>query len=374
MTPSLDFPNPNAETQAQSDACVNSIKQLIREQGKIDFPTYMQHALYAPHHGYYTSGLQKFGALGDFVTAPEISPLFSQTLANHVAHTLKNTKAQAILEFGPGRGKMAADILLQLEKCSRLPEKYYCLELSPHLQKTQLAHIESHCPHLLSRVEWLDKLPDTPFEGAILANEILDAMPVHLFELGANGLAERFVALDQDQLTFVSETPSDTVEKHASRLIEKYNLNTPYQSEINTMITPWLRSAGDCLTKGSITLIDYGFLGKTYYHPQRNTGTLMCHYQHRNHPNPLFMPGITDITAHVDFTQVMDAADTLGLTIEDFDTQANFLLKHGITELFDANITNNPAEQMALSANLQTLLFPHEMGELFKVITLTKNG
>ncbi len=372
MTNSPTLATPHPALLTHSLACTQLIRDEIHRRGKIDFATFMQLALYAPRYGYYTGGLQKLGQRGDFITAPDISSLFAKTIACHIANTLKNCTSPNILEFGPGRGTMAAELLLQLERLEQLPETYFCLELSPDLAARQQDKINEVCPHLAARVSWLTALPEKPFEGVILANEVLDAMPVHLFSLSSAGIEERFVTWSHDQFEWVLDAPSPIVAKHAQMLIEKYRLSAPYQSEINTFIHPWLQSASDCLTKGTITLVDYGFLGAGYYHPQRNNGTLMCHYQHHNHPDPFFLPGAQDITAHVDFSCVMDAAKQANLTIDSFDTQANFLLEAGITKIFEEMSSAEPKAQMLLSRELQTLIFPHEMGELFKVINLSK--
>jgi len=370
----ISLPTPNTALQAHSLATTAQIRAEIASHGRINFATFMQLALYAPTHGYYTSGLQKFGEHGDFITAPDISTLFSKSLACHVAKTLKDCRNPTILEFGPGRGKMAADILLQLDTLNQLPDTYYCLELSPDLRSRQQATLQEHCPHLASRVTWLDQLPDTPFEGVILANEVLDAMPVHLFELGPDGAKERCIHWKNEQFAWQTADMPANIAPHVEALIAQHGLTAPYQSEINLLIAPWLQSANDCLSKGSITLIDYGFLSKAYYLPERNTGTLMCHYQHRNHPNPFFLPGGQDITAHVDFSCVIDAAQQIGLRVASFETQADFLLRSGITEIFEAQRSDDPKAQIQLSRELQTLLFPHEMGEIFKVVNLTKDG
>lgn len=370
----ITLPTPNAELQAHSLATTTRLRDEISTHGKIDFATFMELALFAPNHGYYTGGLQKFGEQGDFITAPDISPLFSKSLACHVAKTLKECHNPTILEFGPGRGKMAADILLQLDALNQLPETYYCLDLSADLRARQKETLQEQCPHLVSRVVWLDRLPDSPFEGMILANEVLDAMPVHLFEIGPSGANERFIHWQNDQFSWITGDLQRHIAAPVAALIAQHALSAPYQSEINVCIEPWLKSASDCLSKGSITLIDYGFLSKAYYLPERNTGTLMCHYQHRNHPNPFFLPGGQDITAHVDFSSVINAAQNMGLTVASFETQADFLMRAGITEIFESERTNEPKQQMMLSRQLQTLLFPHEMGELFKVLDLTKGG
>lgn len=344
------------------------IQQAVQQAGgKISFADFMQLALYAPGLGYYTAGAHKIGKEGDFVTAPEISNLFSRTLAKQCAEILPQLNQQQILEFGAGTGKMAAAILNELALQNCLPTHYYILEVSADLRERQKKNLSAW----LDRVIWLDALPEK-FSGIILANEILDAMPVDLFNYDGETLQEAFVTIKNNEFILDWSTAS-------AKLLRAFNtiknLSThwqlPYQSEINSLLPAWIKSLAQCLHEGVILLIDYGFPRHEYYHPQRKTGTLMCHYQQQAHTDPLILCGLQDITAHVDFTAVIEHADAAGLTLEGFTTQAQFLLNLGIEKLL-AEIKNEK-ELWQAKQQLKLLTLPHEMGEIFKVMGLSKN-
>ena len=364
-------PPPSADESAHSQKVLQLIcDEIDKYDGRLCFARYMELALYAPGLGYYSAGKTKFGKAGDFVTAPEISPLFSFCLAKQSAQVLDRLEGGNILELGAGSGIMAAQLLLELERLNSLPTHYFILEISADLKQQQQTTLKHHCPHLLNTVRWLDGLPEAPFNGVILANEVLDAMPVHLFELSNNNLFEKVVCLTNNQLDWGQDKPSVDALSQAYVLQQRYALGD-YQSELNLAIQPWLNSLTACLDKGFIFLIDYGFSEQEYYHPQRHMGTLMCHYRHHAHPNPLVLPGLQDITAHVDFTAVARAALSAGLTPTAFSTQAAFLLSTGLLSHLEK--ANDVADQFELSQQVKRLTLPTEMGELFKVIALGKD-
>lgn len=329
----------------------------------------MQEALYAPGIGYYTGGLLKFGKEGDFVTAPELSPLFANTLANQCEQVLQvlstdndsNTLPTTILEFGAGTGKLAANLLRALEAKDCLPAHYVIIELSAELQSRQAATIKAIGPQLAERVSWRNTLPTEPINGVIIGNEVLDAMPVTLFKQDSQALKEATVTVSTDSsllLDWRTATPQLT------QAIESLGIDFQpgYTSEINHLIAPWINSLSTCLHQGVCLLIDYGFPAHEYYHPQRHMGTLMCHFQHHAHSNPLILTGIQDITAHVDFTLVANAAVDAGFQVTGFTNQAAFLLNCGLLE--QANESH--------AREIKQLTLPTEMGELFKVMALTK--
>ncbi|MCX7121469.1 MAG: SAM-dependent methyltransferase [Gammaproteobacteria bacterium] len=364
------LPSPSPDAQALSDQLLSQIIAEIKANQSISFARYMELALYAPKFGYYRNPLQKLGAKGDFVTAPEISPLFSYCLANQCAEILRELKQGDILEFGAGTGSMAADILIALKKQNQLPDHYYILELSATLKSTQRATIEKKIPDCLERVIWLNELPSEKIQGVILANEVLDAMPVNLFKI-STGINECAVTLDENNKLALCLS-----EKENSELIcavEKYDIEFPenYLSEINLYLPGWIKSIADSLSRGAILLIDYGFPRHEYYHPDRTQGTLMCHYQHHSHTNPLIYAGIQDITAHVDFTAAAESAENNNLNVAGFANQAAFLLNCDLLSFID----NTLDEKNRFNQNLQIkkLTSPNEMGELFKVMALTKN-
>ncbi len=346
------------------------IAKIHRAGGKICFADYMQMALYSPQFGYYTSSLEKFGRSGDFVTAPEISPLFSQCLAQYCQKNLTAIGGGNILEFGAGSGRMAQDILMTLAKQNSLPDHYFILELSAQLRQWQQQYLQTECPELYSRVIWLDRLPELGFKGVILANEVLDAMPVHLFYRSQHEILEKYVGVEQGEFVWKIDQPCDP------RLIEKVThiehelgaLQEGYTSEINLFLDGFMKSIGDVLERGSMVIIDYGFERPIYYHPERAMGTLMCHSQHQAHPDPFTSPGLQDITAHVDFSALIDAGIAAGLKYITLDSQANFLLSQGITELVASQQeVLDTAAFYNLTQGMKRLLMPSEMGELFKV-------
>lgn len=346
------------------------VADIQAKEGAISFARYMDLALYTPGLGYYSGGALKFGPHGDFITAPELSSLFSQCLARQCQEILQRLGTGDILEVGAGSGQMAADLLIELAKTQLIPTHYYILELSAELQQRQQEKIASLCPELYSRVQWLNALPPQGFQGIILANEVLDAMPVHRFYLTDSNIQEIQVVEHKGrlQLSF-----SATKIPELLALSELYAWNTPYTSEINLNLKPWISSLADILKSGAILLIDYGFPRTEYYHPDRNMGTLMCHYKHHSHTDALLYPGLQDITAHVDFTAIAEAASTAKLEVLGFTHQAAFLLNCGLLEIIEKFQPTTIREKAAQNHAIQLLSSPAEMGELFKVIALGRN-
>lgn len=371
---SQELPLPGAMAQQHSEALIKLIKNEIdSNKGKISFQRYMELALYAPGLGYYTAGSLKFGEAGDFVTAPEISTLFSYAMANAILPVLESE--MVILEAGAGRGRMAADILSFLQQQDHLPAEYWILELSADLRQRQKQTIEAAVPGLMDKVKWLDELPEE-FSGVVLANELLDAMPVQLFQKMKNDINDVNVIWKNDRFTFQFDSSFDERLTYRVNEIEQEKGNqfpAGYISEINFVAEDWLKSISERLQKGVIVLVDYGFPRHEYYHEQRNEGTLMCHYQHRTHPDVFVYPGLQDITAHVDFTAIADAALESGLKVLGYTTQVNFLMGAGLIELSALNEEQDIQKQMEIAAQIKKLTLPHEMGELFKVIGLSRN-
>lgn len=340
----------------------------IKTNGPMSFIEFMQQALYAPGLGYYSSGQQKFGKDGDFVTAPELSSLFSRCVAKQCQQVLSQLTSPSILEFGAGSGVMAADILLALESLNALPESYLILELSAELQQRQQQTIADRAPYLLERVHWLSELPTESFEGVVLANEVLDAMPVYKFRIN-DGLDEAYVDYQNEKFVWCWRQPSEALQKDFNQL--ELALANGYESELNPFVDGWVRSISTCLSKGLVLMIDYGFPRREYYHPDRSMGTIMCHYQHRSHPDPLLSVGLQDITAHVDFTTVAEAAVENDFDVEGYTNQAAFLIDCGITDLLSN--AKDDIERFNWNNQVKQLTLPSEMGELFKVIALTKD-
>ena len=372
---SQELPAPGDVAQQHSEKLITLIKnEIAQNNGAISFQRYMEHALYAPGLGYYAAGSEKLGEEGDFVTAPEISLLFSQTLANAVLPALNSD--QIILEVGAGRGRMAADILVYLKQKNKLPKEYWILELSADLRERQKQIIAETIPEFLENVKWLDELPEQ-FSGVVLANELLDAMPVQLFQKTDNDINEVNVVWLDDKFSFQLKSSFDERLVHRVKNIEDENdveFNSGYISEINFAAEDWIKSIAESLQQGIIILIDYGFPRHEYYHAQRSQGTLMCHYRHRTHPDAFVYPGLQDITAHVDFTAMADAALEADLKVIGYTNQVSFLMGAGLLELAALNEEGiSLKQQMEMASQIKKLTLPHEMGELFKVIGFSKN-
>lgn len=375
--PQMKLPSPSEEALAHQQKLLAYLEAQMAEQGgTISFADFMHMALYAPALGYYSAGMKKFGRDGDFVTAPEISALFSQCVANQCAQILTHLDNTAcILELGAGTGKMAGEIILTLAKMKTMPRFYFILEVSADLKQRQQAYLREHCKQYFGRFIWLDTLPSKPFTGVILGNEVIDAMPVHLFKMGDKGeKLEGFIQKENEawQLAF-EPTKNEALETGINELQKALpeSFIPGYTSEINLQLSPWLDSLQRCLEKGVLLFIDYGFPQEEYYHPSRIMGTLMCHYRHHAHTDPLLHIGLQDITAHVDFTAIQQAATKLGLDVLGFTRQANFLIANGLIESVE-NASHSPSKQLLVSQQVQQLTAPHEMGELFKVIALGK--
>jgi len=372
-TQNSSLPEPDVAAKEHSATLVKMIHAAIADSaGAISFAEFMQLALYAPGYGYYSGGLQKFGSAGDFTTAPEISALFSQSVAKQCAQVINEIGHADILEVGAGSGIMAATILLELEQLAQIPDRYYILELSAELRQRQADTIKQSCPQLFERVQWLDALPLSGFRGVVLGNELIDAMPVQRFIIEDDQVREQVVVSHGDELQLATRPAGEelvfAVHKIEIELGEKFPEG--YESEINSAADAWLVSIAELLETGLVLLIDYGYSRREFYHTQRNTGTLMCHYQHRAHPDAMILIGLQDITAHVDFTALAETAVANDLSVAGFTTQAHFLLSLGIeqrvTEFTDET------EQMKVTQQIKQLVLPSEMGELFKVIALTR--
>ena len=368
------LPPPTEEGAAHSRKAAGYIMADIAAQGGwISFARYQELALFAPGLGYYSAGATKFGQSGDFITAPEISVLFGRTLARQAAEVLRLTGGD-VLEIGAGSGRLAVDLLTELEQLGVLPERYLILEVSADLRERQQALVRQIAPHLAARVGWLDTLP-TGFVGVMIGNEVLDCMPVHLIAWRDGQIFERGVSVEQTepggQERFAwAERPLPAGELYdAARALGPLD---NYLSEIGLAARGFIRSLAAALTRGALLLIDYGYSAPEYYHPQRNQGTLMCHYRHYAHPDPFYLPGLQDITCHVDFSAITASAHTAGLDLLGYTTQARFMINCGLLNLLERNDPTDTATYLPLANQVNRLLSPAEMGELFKVIALGK--
>ena len=364
------LPSLSPDEERHSSAAAALVQdRLVAAGGWLSFAQFMELALYAPGFGYYSAGSVKLGASGDFVTAPEVSDLFSRCVARQCADTLAETGGE-ILELGAGTGRMAATILQSLAEIGVLPDRYAILEVSADLSDRQRTRIQQLPAELRKRVVWLDRLPETPMRGVILANEVLDALPFQRFVMRDGRAHELGVGLVGDELVW--REASDDFSAATAALNE---LSAPlpdgYTTEICLRVEPWIASVGQCLDAGALLLFDYGLPRAHYYHPQRADGTLRCYFKQRAHENPFINIGVQDITAWVDFTRAGEAALAAGLEVAGFATQAAFLLGTGI-EAMTAEATDI-ATRARLAGEARRLLLPGEMGESFKVMALCRN-
>lgn len=365
--PHAALPPPDADAMAHSDVLTGTIREAIAAAGGwLGFDRYMELALYTPRLGYYSGGARKFGPAGDFITAPELTPLFGQALA-HQAAQIMDASARQLLEVGAGTGALAADLLRALEALDCLPETYAILELSGELRARQEENLAREVPHLAARVRWLDGLPER-FAGCVIANEVLDVMPVQLAVWRADGLFERGVAWQDGRLVWADRPADARLAAFAARLPVAAPASGEYVSEICPAAAAWVAEWARRLDQGAMILIDYGYPRAEYYLPHRASGTLQCYYRHRAHPDPLLWPGLNDITSFVDFTAVAEAAHDAGLTVLGYTSQASFLNNCGLLSLLAQRGPTDSADYLRAARAAQRLIAPHEMGELFKVL------
>lgn len=358
-------PAPAPDAAAHSAKLARVIAAQIADAGGwLSFARFMELALYAPGLGYYSAGAVKFGEGGDFVTAPGLGRLFGRTLARQAAQVLQ-AGIPDIIEFGAGTGRLARDLLSELAALEQLPRRYLILETSAELRSRQRMMLEREVPDFFSRVEWLDRLPPV-LDALVIANEVLDAMPAHVIETSERGIGERGIVFTDDRFEWKTEPATGSVLAAAQSL----QLPHDYVTEINLAARAFITTLGTSLRSGVALFIDYGFPAREYYHPQRSAGTLMCHYRHHAHDDPLSLVGLQDITAHVDFSAIADAANAAGLDVLGYANQAQFLINCGITDVLGEIPPDNPSAYLPRVAEAQKLMSPSEMGELFKVLAI----
>jgi SAM-dependent MidA family methyltransferase len=369
MSGSLPLPDPAPEALAHSGRVVAHIRDRIATAGGwISFADYMALALYAPGLGYYSAGARKLGGAGDFVTAPELTPLFGDAIARQAMQLIR-AGCPDILEIGAGTGALAAGMLEELEREHCLPDHYYILEVSADLRERERDTLQSRVPQHMERVIWLNQLPPM-FNGLVIGNEVLDAMPVHLLRVGEAGIDELGVTFDKAADRFVIAGRSASGDLR--RIVRALDLSPPYTTEIAIAARGFMASIGAMLTRGAALFIDYGFPAREFYHLERVMGTLRCHYRHRALDDPFFLPGLVDITAHVDFSAIATSATAAGLNLAGYTSQARFLINCGITDLLARTSPEEPSRYLPMANAVQRLLSPSEMGELFKAIAFTR--
>jgi SAM-dependent MidA family methyltransferase len=367
------LPEPDQTSRRQSERLLELIAERIDQAGgRLPFDQYMELALYAPGLGYYSAGSRKFGEQGDFITAPETSSLFARCLARQCHQVLAEIGGGDLLEFGAGSGVLAADLLEELALLESLPDRYFIIEVSADLKARQKTLLQQRLPGLLDRIYWLDDFPEWGFKGVVIANEVLDAMPVHRFRVKQDRVQEQYIEIADERLRSVWGEASPTLLSEVGGLLERRaGLPVGFESERNLRATPWLQALAERFAAGLMLIIDYGYNEAEYYHPQRDRGTLMCHYRHRAHADPLFSPGLQDVTAHVDFTHLAEAALTTGLAVCGYATQAFFLMGCGLERLLAESDPEDVQTHLKLMQGVKHLTLPSEMGERFKVLGLS---
>lgn len=367
----LHIPPADADAQAASAALEQHIRaEIQRVGGSIPFSRFMQLALYAPQWGYYSGGAHKIGRDGDFITAPTLTPLFGQTLARQLLQLLPQT-AGHVYEFGAGTGHLAAVLLNSLTGSLK---HYYIIELSPDLAERQRQHLAAHAPALLERVTWLTQLPET-FDGILIGNEVLDAMPVERIRRHPDGRFSRLaVGCDASGFTETEQPLQDPEWLHAAATYYPAPSDEDYTSELHPAQHAFIRTLAAKLQRGAMIWIDYGFDAAQYYHPERSGGTLIGHHRHHSIHDPFYRVGLTDLTAHVNFSDIAEAGCNAGLDLIGYTTQARFLFNLGLLKLLSEHTGDTQSRAYIEAAHaVQQLTAQHEMGELFKVIAFGRD-
>ena len=368
-----NWTQPDAFASRHSVAVARHLRGQIEDAGGVlPFDQYMDMALYAPGLGYYATGTRKFGQGGDFVTAPEIGPLFGRSLAREVGLVLETIDDACLLEFGAGSGALAQSLIEALSADGRLPSRYCILEISPDLRERQRQRLEPLAEHHGLKIEWLEQLPDEPLQGVILANEVVDAFAVTRFCVIQGRPWRAGISIDGDGFAWewIDDLDPDS---GAAKIVQQYELVEGYISEVCPRAEAWIHALGVSLQWGLALVIDYGFPAREYYLPERSQGTLRCHYQHRAHNDPLILPGIQDVTCHVNFSALAEAGRTAGFDVLGYTSQESYLLALGLLDLATPQPEDDEKLMLARAAEVKQLILPSQMGEAFKVMALGKN-
>jgi len=368
-----DWVQPDTPASRHSIAVAQHLRGQIEDAGGVlPFDQYMDIALYAPGLGYYATGTRKFGQGGDFVTAPEIGPLFGGCLAHEVGLVLETIDDACLLEFGAGSGALAQSLIEALSADGRLPSRYCILEISPDLRERQRQRLEPLAEHHGLKIEWLEQLPDGPLQGVILANEVVDAFAVTRFRVIEGRPWRAGISIDGDGFAWewIDDLDPDS---GAAKIVQQYELVEGYISEVCPRAEAWIHALGVSLQRGLALVIDYGFPAREYYLPERSQGTLRCHYQHRAHNDPLILPGIQDVTCHVNFSALAEAGRTAGFDVLGYTSQESYLLALGLLDLATPQPDDDEKLMLARAAEVKQLILPSQMGEAFKVMAFGRN-
>ena len=373
------LPEPSADERAHSDRLVQLLREMIAAQGPLSFSQYMERCLYAPGLGYYSAGRTKFGADGDFVTAPELGEMFARCVVNALQPTLASLGKDAdFLELGGGSGAFAEAALKALAAHGMLPRNYLILEPSADLRERQRERLLANLPaEINARVQWLDRPPEADWRGVLFANEVIDALPTTRFTVRDGEIFEEHVLFDGDGRLQCVDRPADALVSGAVRHVER-SLGTPladgYRSEILPQLPYWIQAIAGSLTMGVMLFIDYGYVRREFYLPDRDDGTLMAHYRHRAHNDPLYLPGLNDLTASVDFTGLAEAGSSAGFDLAVYLPQAQFLIGAGLQDIFQSmqgEATDDHAAYQ-LAQQVKRLMLPDQMGERFQAMLFAR--
>ena len=365
---------PDTAASHHSAAVAAFIRERIDSAGGVlPFDEYMEAALYAPGLGYYAASSRKFGPGGDFVTAPELGPLFGQCLAREVGPVLASLKKACVLEFGAGSGALAVSLIEALSRLDQLPERYCILEISPDLRERQRKRLEPIANQHRLDIKWLERMPDAPLEGVILANEVVDAFPVTRFRVRNEKPVRAGVCINGDGFAWdwIDDLGDD---QSTMSIFCQYQLKEGYTSEVCHRSKAWMGALASALQRGVVLVIDYGFPAAEYYLPERSEGTLRCHYLHQAHNDPLIYPGIQDVTSHVNFSALADAGRESGLEVLGYTSQEAYLLGLGLLELASAQPNDDEKQMLKTAAEVKELILPSQMGEAFKVMAFGRQA
>lgn len=373
------LPEPGADERAHSDQLVQLLREMIAAQGPLSFAQYMERCLYAPGLGYYSAGRTKFGAAGDFVTAPELGQMFARCVVNAVQPTLAALGSEAdFLELGGGSGAFAEAALKALASSGTLPRNYLILEPSADLRERQRERLLANLPaNINARVQWLDRPPEADWRGVLFANEVIDALPATRFSKRDGEVFEEHVTLDDEGRLQRVDRPADALVSGAVRHVErdlKSAIFDGYRSEILPQLPYWIQAIAGSLAAGLMLFVDYGYVRREFYLPERDDGTLMAHYRHRAHNDPLYLPGLNDLTASVDFTALAEAGKSAGFDLAVYLPQAQFLIGAGLQDVFQsmqAEADNDHAAYQ-LAQQVKRLMLPDQMGERFQAMLLSR--
>jgi SAM-dependent MidA family methyltransferase len=371
------LPEPVADERAHSDRLLQLLREQIASHGPMPFAQYMERCLYAPGLGYYSAGRTKFGSAGDFVTAPELGELFARCVVNAVQPVLAMLGGEAdFLELGGGSGAFAEAALKALAASDALPRHYLILEPSADLRERQRERLQANLPaELNARVAWLDRPPEQDWRGVLFANEVIDALPATRFAMREGEVFEEYVALDGEGRLLRVDRPADALVAGAVRHVERdlgAEFADGYRSELLPQLPYWIQAVAGALVAGVMLFVDYGYVRREYYLPERDDGTLMAHYRHHAHNDPLYLPGLNDLTASVDFTALAEAGNSAGFGVAAYMPQAQFLIGAGLQQVFEQLQPADERGRLQLAQQAKKLMLPEQMGERFQAMLLAR--